>query len=153
MTRATRTSSNSLPIPKAREPLHFEGFFTDADAERITNGLIPQAMEDKWFVYFEDGWLHFCRSWTGIQIYGVRLDGSPGGVRVVDSWVNGDPQQYTAFDAAYDRRLLRFLIDALLLNRRATFPLPVGWESAPLGLVQHVLVGRAYPEQNSTDEA
>jgi hypothetical protein len=92
------------------------------------------------------GWLLFHRSWTGACIYGVHLERSPGGARVADSWVSRDPAQYKGTDVEYDRKLLRFLIDALLLRQPAVFPMPAGVESAPAGVYQHTVVGRAYPE-------
>ena len=112
--QATSSSWQHLPLPDERETLGFEAFFTDAEAEHLMLGLIPQAMEDKWFVYFEDGWLRFHRSWTGYCIYALRLDGSPLGVRVLESWVNRNPQQYTATDVAEDRARVRSLMDRLL---------------------------------------
>lgn len=110
-------------------------------------GLVPREMEDKWFICVHDGWLLFHRSWTGACIYGLRLDGSPAGVRVVDSWVNRDPNQYKGTDIEYDRKLLRFLIDAFLLHRTGcVFPMPASAAQAPPGVFQHVLAGRALPE-------
>ena len=151
MTRASRTSWKTLPPPQQRESLGFEAVFDDAGTELLVLGLVPKEMEDKWFIYFEgpayrQGWLFLHRSWTGACIYGVQLERSPGGARVVDSWVSRDPTQYKGTDLDYDRKLLRFLIDALLLRRPAVFPLPAGVEAAPPGLYQHTVVGRAYPE-------
>ena len=83
----------------------------------MKQGIIPKQMEDKWFIYFEDGWLRFHRSWTGFFIYAVKLDGSPAGVRVTDSWVNRDPAQYTSTDLDYDQKMLRYLIDVALLRK------------------------------------
>jgi hypothetical protein len=54
----------------------------------------------------------------------LRLEGSPASVRVVDSWVNREPEQYKATDVEYDRKLLHFLIDALLLKRAPSSPCP-----------------------------
>jgi hypothetical protein len=148
-----RASSNSWKhqdAPVEREDLGFEAVFTDADAEQLMLGVIPQQMEDKWFIYFADGWLRFHRSWTGAWIYALRLDGSPTGVRIIESWVNRNPQQYTARDTAYDRRLVAFLIDALLLkNPKAKFPMPADSAAAPKGVVRHSIAGRAYPESSS----
>jgi hypothetical protein len=107
-------------------------------------------MEDKWFIYFAEGWLRFHRSWTGAYIYGLCLDRSPAGALVIDSWVNRDPEQYKGKDAEYDRLLLRFLIDAFLLKKpEAKFPMPKGPVQGPPGLLQHSSVGRGYPEDNS----
>ena len=114
--RATRDSWKCLPAPDLREPLEFDRLFTDTEAEQLMRGLIPEAMEDKWFIYFEEGWLRFHRSWTGAFIYALRLDDSPGGVRVVEAWANRNPEEYKGTDAAYDQRLLHFLIDTFLLK-------------------------------------
>jgi hypothetical protein len=156
MTRASRTSWKTLPPPQQREALGFTAAFNDAETELLVLGLVPQVMEDKWFIYFErpehrgsahrQGWLLFHRSWTGACIYGVQLERTPEGARATDSWVSRDPVQYKGTDVGYDRKLLRFLIDALLLRQPAVFPLPAGVESAPAGLYQHTVVGRAYPE-------
>ena len=147
--RATSTSWKNLDAPTEREDLGFEGTFTEADAEQLMLGVIPQQMEDKWFIYFADGWLRFHRSWTGAFIYALRLDGSPAGVRVVESWVNRNPQQYAARDAAYDRRLVAFLIDAFLLRKpNVQFPMPSSSAGTPKGVVQHSITGRAYPESD-----
>jgi hypothetical protein len=110
-------------------------------------GLIPQQMEDKWFVYFADGWLNFHRSWTGAHIYALRLDSAAAGVRIAESWVNREPEQYKANDTAYDRKLLTFIIDALLLNKNAVFPVRSEDESLPAGIAQHSAVGRGYAEK------
>jgi hypothetical protein len=148
MTRASSTSWKTLPHPEQREPLAFAAEFTDAETEQLVFGLIPREMEDKWFIFFHQGWLLFHRSWTGACIYGLRLEAMRGGARVADSWVSRDPAQYKGTEVDYDRKLVRFLIDAFLLRRAATFPMPAGVESAPPGLYQHSVVGRAYPESS-----
>lgn len=145
--RATRGAWKCLPAPDQREPLELVRLFTDAEAEQIKDGLIPEGMEDKWFVYFEDGWLRFHRSWTGAFIYALRLDSSPAGVRVVEAWANRNPEQHKGTDASFDRRLLHFLIDAFLLKRPdVKFPMPAGKNDAPDGVAQHHYVGRGFPE-------
>ena len=150
--RATATSWKHLAPPAEREALEFDALFTDAEAEQIMRGLVPSEMEDKWFIYFEDGWLRFHRSWTGAYIYALRLDASPAGVRVVDSWVNRNPEQHKGSDVAYDRRLIRFLIDAFLLKRAGmVFPLPSDAAEYPAGAMQHHLIGRGYPESSDDD--
>ncbi|MDE8740998.1 hypothetical protein PZA20_04110 [Pectobacterium polaris] len=112
------------PAPQQMMPLDFQALFTDVEAEQIRKGLIPKQMENKWFIYFEDGWLRFHRSWTGFFIYALKLDGSPAGVRVTDSWVNRDPEQYASTDLEYDRNMLRYLIDVSLLKKQdVPFPM------------------------------
>jgi hypothetical protein len=144
---AIPSSWKTLPHPSITEPLKFEAVYTAAEAAQILEGLIPVQMEDKWFIYCSNGWLHFHRSWTGSLIYCLRLEHSPVGVRVTDSWVNRDQTQYSETDANYDRQLVSFLIDALLLKRNASFPMPKNSELHSAGAVQHTYAGSAYPEQ------
>jgi hypothetical protein len=146
---ATQNAWKTLTAPQRKEPLTFEAQYSNVEAKKLKQGLIPQQMEDKWFVYFADGWLNFHRSWTGAQIYALRLEESPTGVTVIESWVNREPEQYKASDTAYDRKLLAFIIDSLLLNKDAVFPVRAGDENLPAGVAQHSAVGRAYPEQKS----
>jgi len=146
MPAATHNSWKTLPPPAQKEPLGFSALYPEADVQKMIDGLVPQAMEDKWFIYFLEGWLYFHRSWTGACIYAVRLEGSPAGVRVADSWVNRDPQQYRGDDLAYDRKVVAFLIDAFLLGKPVQFPRPAKTPPPMPGVYQHHLVGRAYPE-------
>ena len=139
---ATSSSWKRLEPPAEREDLKLEALFSDADAERMMQGCIPKAMEDKWFIYFEDGWLWFHRSWTGAAIYALRLDGSSAGIRVVESWVNRNPEQYKQNDTEFDRKLVAYLIDRILLGKQVPFPTPPGAENAPQGVARHHYVGR-----------
>jgi len=106
-------------MPDQTERLPFDMLFTELDAERLMNGYIPKELEDKWFIYFDDGWLYFHRSWSGHCIFMVKLDGSPAGVRVVDAWVNRDTSQYTSTDPNADASLLRSLFAHKLIPGEA----------------------------------
>lgn len=150
---ATAQSWKHLPPPSRCDDLGFEACFDSDETERLKHGLVPEGMEDKWFIYFEDDWLRFHRSWTGAFIYALRLERTASGFCVAESWVNRDPEQYQATDTAYDRRLVRFVIDALLLGKRdVAFPMPSGGRDPAHGLTQHAHVGRKYPEDNGAGE-
>ena len=117
---ATRSSWHILPPPHARAPLVFSYAYSQAEFERLQRRLVPFVMEDKWFVYFEEPWLYFYRSWSGACIFAVRLIArwsmSRRGLGVSQA------SEYTGTDAGYDAELLRFLVDALLLGRRCVLP-------------------------------
>ncbi|MBI5593112.1 MAG: hypothetical protein HY881_21815 [Deltaproteobacteria bacterium] len=144
---ATRESWQILPPPDIRVDLGFAESYTLEEFDRIKRGLIPREMEDKWFVFFEEPWLYFHRSWTGVCIYGARFESSANGVSVVESWVSRDTKYFKGTCTDYDRLILSFLIDAFLLGKPATFPVPRDIPSdLPKGLYQHHVVGRGYPE-------
>lgn len=110
---ATRNSWKTLASPTDRHPLHLARIFSDTEGERMRRGFIPRGMEDRWFVYFEDSWLNFHRSWTGAHIFAVRLEGSPFSIRVVGGWANGEQEQYRSLGTEQDAALLVDLIDSL----------------------------------------
>jgi hypothetical protein len=116
MKPASRSSWKTLPLPSNRKPLELSLLFSDDEGERIRHGHIPEDMDDKWFIFFEDGWLYFHRSWTGQCIYGIRLDGSPNGVRTVEAWVNDDNEQYNSPGLETDLQMVQQLISSRLLS-------------------------------------
>ncbi|AVJ30287.1 hypothetical protein [Achromobacter spanius] len=111
---ATQDSWKHLPAPAQREPLHFQGRYTADEYARLRQGVIPQEMEDKWFIYLHDGWLRLHRSWTGNWIYALRLEQDGDAWTVTDSWVNRDPEQYRLTDAEYDRASLQRMLQWLM---------------------------------------
>ena len=110
MDQATRTSWKTLPPPDKHERLVVPETFSGAAGDRMRGGHVPVDMDDRWFIYFEDGWLHFHRSWTGAHIFALRLDGCPAGVRVVDAWASRDPDQYRSVGVEQDRHKVVSLI-------------------------------------------
>ena len=143
---ATKSSWKTLDAPVKRQPLGYEQLFTNVDAERLQEGLIPQVMEDKWFVYFENDWLYLHRSWTGSLVYWLKLDRGPAGIRVTDSWVNRDSEQYSETDISYDRLMLDFLLRCMMLGHDVAFPVRTNDISNKTShIYQHTVVGGDYP--------
>jgi len=141
---ATRASWQIKPPPATRVALAYTRSFTAAEHARLLLGLVPAQMEDKWFIYFEDAWLHLHRSWTGACIYGVRLEPEGEGSRVAEAWASRSTEEYTRTDAAYDARLLSFLVDRLLLRLDVAFPVPDAIEGGDrASLYRHHVVGHA----------
>ncbi len=144
---ATSRSWHRLPDPAHKAELGYAGVFSRQDLERIQVGHVPTSMEDKWFIYLEDGWLRFHRSWTGACIYGLKIRATAEGGQVVESWVNRDAKQYKQNDTEHDRRLVEFLVGAFLLRTvGVAFPMTRNSDGLPKGVLQHSAVGRGYPE-------
>lgn len=117
MTIATQSSWKILPAPQSGVPLDLEANFTAEDFLKIKEGYVPEEMEDKWFIYFANGWLNFHRSWTGFLIYKLQILPKKIGFSVTDSWVNRDYEQYQNTDINKDRELVMDIINHLLLVR------------------------------------
>ena len=128
-------------MPAERGKLAFARSFTAEELARVEHGLVPEQMEDKWFVFWEAPWLWFHRSWTGLAIYGVKIEDA----KVTEAVVNRHPEQYRAVDDKYDAELVGFLIDRLLLDRAVPFPHRETVPVSKADLLVHHVVGRAKP--------
>ena len=126
------------------EPIPYAATFTPAEFERIGQGLIPEAMEDKWFIYFEEPSLFLHRSWTGQAIYRVDFERDGDGYRVAGAYFAADHP--VGSEVAYEASLLSFLISNLLLGRAEPFPMPDGLTEPAPGVYQHVIAGTGDPE-------
>lgn len=120
--RATADSWKTKPMPTAAKELPIDGSFTREEYVRLSQGFIPQSPDDKWFIYLEDDWLYFHRSWTGTCIFQLQIVPANDHYRAVKALANRDPEQYRNEDDAYDVALMSYLIDHLLLGRFVPFP-------------------------------
>lgn len=90
-----------------------ERALTADDLSQLRQGLLPQEMEDKWFIYCEEDTLYIHRSWTGHCVYQVALSQSGA----LDVTVNRDPAQYRETDMECDRLQLNILLNQLTGRR------------------------------------
>jgi len=150
---ASRNSWKALPMPDEKSRLSFERSFTQDEFQLISKGLIPEAMEDKWFIFLENHSLYLHRSWTGACIYQIQLERRGEEYVVTDAWVNRESEQYDANDNDYDGLLLGFLIDNFLLGKMTPFPMPKDLpKDLPEGVFQHPISGSGYPEVELDEE-
>jgi len=115
--RATKSSWKNVPISENKEKIPFEAFYSDSEVEFIGLGFVPESMDDKWFIYSEEDWVYFHRSWSGHCIFMVKLDGSPAGGRIAEAWVTRDSTQYNSSGSEGDMELLSTLIINMLVSR------------------------------------
>ena len=112
---ATKDTWNNIPMDN---PKHLEIYleFTESQFNKMKNGLIPEEMEDKWFIYYEEGFLYFHRSWTGFGIYRTKITKEPTGYIIREFWVERNFEKYSNTDDEQDRTTLKLLISNCLLN-------------------------------------
>jgi hypothetical protein len=128
---------SGLPIPLQRR-------FSREEFDKISKGLIPENMEDKWFAYFEEPHLFLHRTWTGQPIFRVTLSSDGDGASVTEVLCVSEVVKETSPE--YEASLLDFLISNLILGKAKPFPVPPGaWEARP-GLFQHVVAGTSFPQ-------
>ena len=109
---ARRSEWKTLPLPDNHQALAIERTYSAAEWAGLADGVVPRAMEDKWFVFFESPWLYLHRSWTGFCIYQIRFEANGDTHRISQALVNREPSQYTEVDDDKDLSRLGTLLDA-----------------------------------------
>lgn len=130
-------------MPKQSSIFHLNRTYEPLDAWLIARGFIPRQMEDKWFVYLDRGKLHFHRSWTGVLVYEVEAAWRGDRLYLGQVRVNRNPSQYGETDDEYDKRLLQYLVDAVLLGLPSAFPIKEGGDEDVAALQAWSIAGSA----------
>ena len=141
---ATSTSWKHASFQEGK-PIPYRRIFSDAEFDRLRQGLIPLEMEDKWFIHFEDPYLFFHRSWTGDAVYRLKLSRTVEGVQASEALTNKNLPENSNLDRLYQAPLLDFLISNLLLGESKPFPIPSDIEDSLRGGYQHAVSGTAFP--------
>jgi hypothetical protein len=148
--RATPASWEHKPF-KDVVPIPYQATFNAMQFARLRMGLVPQEMEDKWFIYFDEPYLCVHRSWTGQPVYRLMLKQLPDGAEVAEA-----PWSREIADAAstsqgpdYQTRLLDFLLSNLILGQSKPFPMPSGFQEAAHGVFQHHISGTGYRQSRT----
>ncbi len=153
MKAAKRSDWQTDALPDKRTTIGLDRVFSPDEASQIRMGLIPEQMEDKWFIYWEDDALYFHRSWTGHCIYVVHFAHDADNWRMVQAEVNRDPEQYRMFDD--EAQMISSLVDALLLHRPYLAP-DAGPASPHQALADWSQIGRAsigqHPDGDEPEE-
>ena len=122
MKAAKPTDWKTEALPSKRTTIRLDRVFSSREMEYIRRGLVPEEMEDKWFIYWKDDTLFFHRSWTGFCLYIVRFASEGESCRMIEADVNRDPGQYTEISDEKDAEMILWLVDVLLLHQGGTFP-------------------------------
>ena len=108
---ANKESWKNIEMPNESINLDLEINLSEQELELLKKGHIPEAMEDHWFMYFENNKLYIHRSWTGFCLYIISV--SENGL-VGSAQVNRNKEQYTNLNDEYDKYMIASLIYKLV---------------------------------------
>lgn len=86
------------PLPDARVSLPLTISLSATEAAFIRMGVLPHAMEDKWFCYYQDQRFYQHRSWSGNCVDCIHFIDDGLSLRATHAEVNRDPEQYQGAD-------------------------------------------------------
>ena len=113
---------SKLPFPEKHTRVKLGWKFDPYDSYLISRGFVPQCMEDKWFIYLEGDQLFFRRSWSGICAFKVMMRIAEDGMEATECLINQDSQEYSFTNTDHEVRMVRWLIDFMLLKNDVDMP-------------------------------
>lgn len=118
--KATRADWETKPMTESRETLPLRLSFNEEEFQSLQQGLIPIQMEDKWFIFYEEEWLYFHRSWTGFCAFQVRVEKVDAKYITAEAWVAR--QNDSDSNLEFDLEVLGYLIYSVLLKKEWPSP-------------------------------
>lgn len=109
MKKAEKNDWKTVEMPLETEIFKMDMQLKEEEYKALQNGFIPQQMEDKWFLYFENDTLYIHRSWTGYCIYIIEFSKEHRIERVT---ANRNMEQYKNTDREEDISTITILIKA-----------------------------------------
>lgn len=91
--------------------------FDNTEFKKILEGHRPTDMDDRWFIYSDNNWTYFHRSWSGQCIFKIRFEKADSdNYTTKECWVERDEKIYTIKDDNENRKLIGQLIRDKLLS-------------------------------------
>ena len=110
------------PMPQQNTTIELNHEYSAEEMEDIKLGVVPEEMEDKWFIYYDqtEHKLYMHRSWTGYCDYIVQFNEKAENSTFVATTavVNRDESQYTCTSDVSDKYSVLSVISYLLLGGR-----------------------------------
>ena len=110
---ATASSWKTIPMPEDSDQIAqvaLDFWIPAAAMAVIRKGHIPAAMEDHWFMYCDEEYIRYFRSWTGICAFEAHYTSDGNDYRVDRLRISSDFAQYGANGAAAGAALFRYLV-------------------------------------------
>ena len=148
--KASTSSWKNTPFSDG-VPIAYTSSFSLQELARVENGLIPLGMDDKWFIFHDEPYVFFHRSWTGKPVYRLKIERAESEFRVSEAlWANEFAKAkdvgLLSENPDYQSQLLDFLVSNFLLGKRKPFPVPAWLDEEVPGALQHNVSGSGFPE-------
>lgn len=72
METANKNSWKTIPMDIPHK-ITISLYLSEKQYLHLIKGFIPKDMDEKWFIYFENGVIHLHRSWTGYEIFNAPI--------------------------------------------------------------------------------
>ena len=111
----------TIPIAENADQLPANKLYHLEQWDQISRGLMPEEMEDKWFIYEENYWVYFHRSWTGICIFKAHFSIQGENLVLDEAFVDAETLGENLVRKDRYQDFLYWLVDHFLLGKDIPF--------------------------------
>ena len=119
--RTTKDMWKTIPIAENADQLPANKLYHLEQWDQISRGLMPEEMEDKWFIYEENYWVYFHRSWTGICIFKAHFSIQGENLVLDEAFVDAETLGENLVRKDRYQDFLYWLVDHFLLGKDIPF--------------------------------
>ena len=109
--KATAKSWKTEPMQDRPLELPMDFALSDAQMAIISLGHIPEVMEDHWFMYCDEAWIRYHRSWSGLCAFEAGYEQSADGYRIVTLRMHAEDDRSEQYAAKQKALFLALLLD------------------------------------------
>ena len=113
---ATKYSWITSKMPQNKIKLSINKKYSKEEYNKIKKGFIPQQMDDRWFIYFENQKLYFHRSWSGYCIYEIKFSKENEYYIITEGYLNKEIVDEKNLVLKDEAKRILLLINRLLLD-------------------------------------
>lgn len=116
----TRDDCRIFDMPVTYETSLLYKELNAAEYQALLMGFLPRDMDDRWFMYANEGYVYLHRSWTGHCIFRLKIEVIKEDCLLTELRINRDTDQYKSTNGEADKREVDSILSYLIaLNKAA----------------------------------
>lgn len=113
--KATQNSWKTIPMEKP-QPYCTHLTLTPEHFAKLQMGFIPENMDDRWFVYFDNDWVYLHRSWTGYETFRAKIQTENDCYTIKEFWAETEQGKFNVGSENKNIELFCFVIARVVLK-------------------------------------
>jgi len=115
----TRDDWRIFDMPVIYETAFLNKGLAAGDYQALLSGFLPRDMDDRWFMYANEGYVYLHRSWTGHCIFRLKIEVIKEECLLTELQINRDTNQYKSTNVEADKMEVDSIVSYLIALNKA----------------------------------
>jgi hypothetical protein len=114
----TRDDWSIFDMPVTYETTFLNKELAAGEYQALLSGFLPRDMDDRWFMYANEGYVYLHRSWTGHCIFRLKIEVKKEGCLLTELRINRDTNQYKSTNVEADKNEVDSILSYLIALKK-----------------------------------